>query len=97
MSGLAMSNEEIVVRYRQAKNKGDQVQILAELNNCPVERIIGILTANGIVNRNFNILRHKLKKQEEKAAKKAEKMREEYQEQLAIQAEAMKAMPTEPV
>lgn len=97
MSGLAMSNDEIVVRYRQAKNKGDQVQILAELNACPVERIIGILTANGIDNRNFNILRHKLKKQEEKAAKKAEKMREEYQEQLAIQAEAMKAMPTEPV
>lgn len=62
MSGLAMSNEEIVVRYRQAKNKGDQVQILAELNACPVERIIGILTANGIDNRNFNILRHKLKK-----------------------------------
>ncbi len=96
MSGLAMSNDEIVVRYRQAKNKGEQVKILAELNNCPVERIIGILTANGVDNRCFNHLRAKLKKQEEKAAKKFEKLREEHQEQLAIQAEAMKAMPPEP-
>ena len=59
---LAMSNEEIVVRYRQAKDKGEQVKILAELNNCPVERIIGILTANGVDNRCFNHLRGKLKK-----------------------------------
>lgn len=57
-----MSNEEIVVRYRQAKNKGEQVQILADLNDCPVERIIGILTANGVDNRCFNNLRAKLKK-----------------------------------
>lgn len=62
MSGLAMSNEEIVVRYRQAKDKGEQVKILAELNNCPLERIIGILTANGVDNRCFNHLRGKLKK-----------------------------------
>lgn len=94
---LAMSNDEIVMRYRQAKDKGEQVKILAELNNCPVERIIGILTANGVDNRCFNHLRGKLKKQEEKAAKKFEKLREECQEQLAIQAEIMKQMPTEPV
>ena len=62
MSGLAMSNEEIVVRYRQAKNKGEQVQILAELNDCPVERIIGILVASGEDNRKFNHLRGQLKK-----------------------------------
>ena len=59
---LAMSNDEIVVRYKQAKNKGEQVKILAELNDCPVERIIGILTANGVDNRCFNHLRGKLKK-----------------------------------
>lgn len=57
-----MSNDEIVMRYRQAKDKGEQVKILAELNNCPVERIIGILTANGVDNRYFNHLRGKLKK-----------------------------------
>lgn len=71
MSGLAMSNDEIVVRYKQAKNKGEQVKILAELNNCPVERIIGILTANGVDNRNFNKLRSKLKKKEQTIMKEA--------------------------
>lgn len=71
MSGLAMSNEEIVVRYRQAKDKGEQVKILAELNNCPVERIIGILTANGVDNRCFNHLRSKLKKKEMTTVKEA--------------------------
>ena len=59
---LAMSNEEIVVRYRQAKEKGEQVKILAELNDCPVERIIGILVASGEDNRKFNHLRGQLKK-----------------------------------
>ena len=59
---MQMSNDEIVMRYRQAKDKGEQVKILAELNNCPVERIIGILTANGVDNRCFNHLRGKLKK-----------------------------------
>lgn len=62
---MQMTNDEIVMRYRQAKIKGDQVQILAELNGCPVERIIGILVSSGIDNRNFNQLRKKLRLQEE--------------------------------
>ena len=60
--GLPMTNEEITARYRQAKNKGKQVQILADLNDCPVERIIGILVASGEDNRKFNHLRGQLKK-----------------------------------
>ena len=56
---LAMSNDEIVVRYRQAKNKGEQVKILAELNDCSVEQIIGILVAGGIDHRCFSQLRRK--------------------------------------
>ena len=64
---MQMTNDEIVMRYRQAKIKGDQVQILAELNACPVERIIGILVSAGIDNRNFNHLRKKLRLQEEQA------------------------------
>lgn len=68
---MQMTNEEIVVRYRQAKLKGVQVKILAELNDCPVEKIIGILVANGFDSRNFNHLRKELRlkgenKQEEK-------------------------------
>lgn len=68
---MQMTNEEIVMRYRQAKIKGDQVQILAELNACPVERIIGILVSAGIDNRNFNRLRNKFRLQEEQAANEA--------------------------
>ena len=73
---LAMANDEIVVRYKQAKDKGAQVKILADLNACPVERIIGILTANGIDSRNFNRLRGKLKKEAEQKADKPEEERQ---------------------
>lgn len=75
---MQMTNDEIVMRYKQAKVKGDQVQILAELNDCPVERIIGILTSAGIDNRNFNCLRAKLKKQDpqNKQAEVSEKQSE---------------------
>lgn len=59
-----MSDSEIVVRYTQAKDKSEQVKILAELNDCPVERIIGILVASGEDNRKFNHLRGQLKKEE---------------------------------
>lgn len=89
---LAMSNEEICVRYRQAKNKDDQVKTLAELNDCPVERIIGILTANGVDNRCFNHLRGKLKKQDEAAAKKADKLRHYAKKQIDAQAEVAEKM-----
>lgn len=64
MSELAMTNDEIIMRYRQAKDKSGQVKILAELNTCPVERIIGILVASGEDNRKFNHLRGQLKKGE---------------------------------
>ena len=85
--GLPMTNEEITARYRQAKNKGEQVQILADLNDCPVERIIGILTANGIDNRNFNILRHKLKKE-----KKVDDLRKDCKKQITAQAKVAEKM-----
>ena len=86
---LPMTNEEICARYRQAKDKGDQVQILAELNACQVERIIGILVANGVDNRNFNGLRHKLKLEEAKAEKKAKSAADKRQAAKAEVAEKM--------
>lgn len=64
MPDLVMTNDEIVMRYRQAKDKSGQVKILAELNACPVERIIGILVASGEDNRKFNHLRGQLNKEE---------------------------------
>lgn len=45
---MQMREAEIVRDYRQAKNKGHQVGILAELNLCPKEEIINILKANGV-------------------------------------------------
>lgn len=68
---LAMSNDEIVMRYRQAKDRTEQVKILADLNNCPVEQIIGILTAAGIDHRCFSGLRRKMNKE---AVSEAEKV-----------------------
>ena len=68
---MQMANDEIVTRYRQAKKKGEQVEILADLNACPVERIIGILTAGGIDARGFSKLRAKLNKQDEPKKRKA--------------------------
>ena len=68
---LAMSNDEIVMRYRQAKDRTEQVKILADLNNCPVEQIIGILTAAGIDHRCFSGLRRKMN---EEAVSEAEKV-----------------------
>lgn len=45
---MQMSENEIVRDYRQAKNKGHQVGILAELNLCTKEEIISILKSNGV-------------------------------------------------
>lgn len=65
---LDMPNDEIVMRYKQAKDKTAQVRILAELNACPVERIIGILTNAGIDHRCFSMIRRKMN--QEAAAEK---------------------------
>jgi hypothetical protein len=67
---MQMKNDEIVTRYKQAKDKGEQVKILAQLNDCPVEQIIGILTAAGIDHRCFSGLRRKMNKEAEEAAGK---------------------------
>lgn len=44
---MDMSNDEIVVRYRQAKEKGKQLNILAELNACSVDDIVNVLVEHG--------------------------------------------------
>lgn len=43
---LAMSEEEICVRYKQAKDPKEQIRILAELNACSVTTIEQILKQN---------------------------------------------------
>lgn len=44
---MEMTNDEIVVRYRQAKEKGKQLNILADLNACSVDDIVNVLVEHG--------------------------------------------------
>lgn len=61
---MQMTNDEIAASYRQAKNKCEQVKILAELNACPIETIIDILCGAGYNMRAFSKLKGELKKAE---------------------------------
>lgn len=61
---MQMTNDEIAASYRQAKNKCEQVKILAELNACPIETIISILCGAGYNIRAFSKLKGELKKAE---------------------------------
>lgn len=45
---MQMTDSEILASYREAKDKGAQVKILAELNACPVQTIKDILIAQGV-------------------------------------------------
>lgn len=69
---MEMTNGEIVANYRQAKNKSEQVKILADLNTCPIEQIISILTSAGIDHRHFTGLRRQLNKEFIESQKKNE-------------------------
>jgi hypothetical protein len=44
---MDMAPDEIVVRYRQAKHKGEQIKILADLNACSIEDILKVLVDHG--------------------------------------------------
>ena len=48
---MEMNRDEIVVRYRQAKKKGEQIKILADLNACGVDDIINVLLEHGITRK----------------------------------------------
>lgn len=47
---MEMSNEEIIRRYKQAKHKHSQIQILADLNSCPKSQIMEIISGEIIHN-----------------------------------------------
>lgn len=44
---MEMTPDEIVVNYRQAKHKGQQLRILADMNCCTVDDIVRILCEKG--------------------------------------------------
>lgn len=81
---MEMTNDEIVVRYRQAKKKGEQVQILADLNSCSVGDIIEILVAAGVDRRNFSRLIAKMKKEKKQPEAKKPAAENELAAALAI-------------
>ncbi len=61
---MDMKPDEIVVRYRQAKDKAEQLKILADLNDCTVDGIINVLCEHGGYKPQFfNTAKIKLKKQ----------------------------------
>lgn len=61
---MDMKPDEIVVRYRQAKNKAEQLKILADLNACTVDGIINVLCEHGGYKPQFfNTAKIKLRKQ----------------------------------
>lgn len=68
---MQMKPDEIVVRYKQAKDKTAQLKILAELNACTVDGIINILCEHGGYNlRSFS---RQVGKMNQEASEKAEK------------------------
>lgn len=59
---LQMSKDEIVVRYRQAKNRAEQITILSELNACSVDEIIDVLKEAGVDGRELGGVRRSMNK-----------------------------------
>lgn len=69
-SARYMTDEEIVRNYREAKNKREQVKILADLNCMSREEIIQILKDGGIKQQELPRNRGEKKAEAEKTAKK---------------------------
>lgn len=70
---MEMTNSEIVMRYRQAKKKTEQIGILAELNRCSNKQIVEILVDGGIKPTAFNRNRSKILDTKEPLRKKEPK------------------------
>lgn len=73
---MQMTESEICVSYRQAKNKNEQVRILAQLNAVSAEEILGILSENGYISGVPNAKKageKAVSAEEEKTVKKREK------------------------
>ena len=71
---MDMTNEEIVIAYRDSKNKKEQINILAERNLCDPAEIVDILVDGGYDRRCFNSL--KLGKSKGKSEKFESKVQE---------------------
>lgn len=68
---MQMSNEEIVRRYKEAKDKAKQLGILSELNACDRQKIKDILAEGGIDHR--QLPRSRKEKAADERTEKAER------------------------
>lgn len=72
---MEMKPDEIVVRYRQAKDKSEQLKILADLNACTVDGIINVLCEHGGYKpQYFNTAKAKIRKEKEPVPAEPEKI-----------------------
>ena len=62
---MQMTESGIVRNYREAKNKREQITILADLNRCEKEEIVEILLKNGVDQKELPRKRKPRKKPEE--------------------------------
>ncbi len=80
-----MTVDEILVSYRQSKNKGQQVVIFSQLNSCATWEIVWVLVENGIDPRSFNkvaTLRNAYEKAKEKGLQLPKKSVSEIVEEI---------------
>ena len=82
---MEMSDNEIIMSYKSAKSKTKQLEILADLNCCDKQKIVNILTQNGI--QIYGRVKHNMEKDNivindtdtKKKEDKKEKIKEEQQ------------------
>lgn len=91
---MDMRPDEIVVRYRQAKHKAEQIKILADLNACSVDDIIRVLVNHGdYAPRALNKVRGDAKKLPKMAEPTEEPQAPEETVEEVQQAEPVQAEP----
>ena len=89
---MQMTNEEIVKSYKEAKHKGQQIGILADLNVCPKELIIDILVEGGIPRTAFSRYKGQNLVKAIKSEVKVHEKKKRAEEETAIVKEAVTAL-----
>ena len=89
---MQMTNEEIVRSYKEAKHKGHQIEVLADLNVCPKELIIDILVEGGISKTAFSRYKGKNLVKTVKSEVKAYEKKKRAEDEAAIVNEAVMAL-----
>ena len=81
---MQMTDKEIIRSYKEALNKRKQIEVLSDLNACPREDIVNILSAAGVYN-----------KPGKKPAKKEDIPRVKKTKVKAVRSGGVSAMPEE--